>query len=214
MHTAIPAEELSVFDSLHSIHTVLDVGARDDVDYLMLKPGITLHAFEPNPVFYQQLRDNVRALQKKNNRRYKAILNNYALGAEEKTVFYNDGTQSLDGSLSWKGTSKTTVKVRTLDDYVIRHNIKRIDFLKMDVEGYELEVLRGGKHSLKLCRYIQFECYDDVTDGVIKGILNYEGFTFHYIGHRNMFCVKKGCKMPTFPKEIKEGGLIMKQPIC
>ena len=44
-YTQIPKDELKVFESLKDIKVVFDVGARDDVDYLILKPGIELHAF-------------------------------------------------------------------------------------------------------------------------------------------------------------------------
>lgn len=41
-----------------------------------------------------------------------------------------------------------TVQVRTLDDYVREKNIAACDFIKCDVEGAELLVLRGGRETL------------------------------------------------------------------
>jgi FkbM family methyltransferase len=38
-----------------------------------------------------------------------------------------------------------TVKLSTLDDYCEKNSIDRIDFLKMDVEGHELKVLKGAE---------------------------------------------------------------------
>jgi|tagenome__1003787_1003787.scaffolds.fasta_scaffold20988718_4 FkbM family methyltransferase len=38
--------------------------------------------------------------------------------------------------------------VDTLDDFAVRHSIDRVDFIKIDVDGHELPVLRGGLHLL------------------------------------------------------------------
>jgi len=51
------------------------------------------------------------------------------------------------------------IETITLDDYVANNNISRIDLLKMDVEGHELDVLNGAINSLKnnIIGCIQFE---------------------------------------------------------
>ena len=41
-------------------------------------------------------------------------------------------------------------EVVTLDEYVAKHEITRLDFMKCDVEGAELLVLRGAEHSLSM----------------------------------------------------------------
>jgi FkbM family methyltransferase len=47
----------------------------------------------------------------------------------------------------------------TLDDYVIRNNIEKIDLLKIDVEGHEFDVLTGASRCFKenMIKCIQFE---------------------------------------------------------
>lgn len=42
------------------------------------------------------------------------------------------------------------VQVKKLDNF----GFKRVDFIKIDVEGYELEVLKGAEHTLKVCKPI------------------------------------------------------------
>ena len=42
-----------------------------------------------------------------------------------------------------------SVKITTLDKYVKLNKIKSIDYLKIDVQGWEPEVLRGANESLK-----------------------------------------------------------------
>lgn len=198
MHTAIPKDELKVFASLKNIRVVFDVGARDDVDYLIMKPGIKLHAFEPNPFSFEELKVNVG--QTKN-----VYLNNFGLGDQEGVHGYFTGTESL------LGPAEIQVRVRRMDNYVKEYKIKRIDFLKIDTEGYELPVLRGAG-DLKICRYIQYEAGIqgvDLNDDINKLLLA-NGFTMYYIGGRNVFCVGKDQPMPWIPDPVQEISLTNK----
>ncbi len=44
---------------------------------------------------------------------------------------------------------ETMVETQTLADFVAAHNVAHIDFLKLDVEGVELDILRAGKDVLR-----------------------------------------------------------------
>jgi FkbM family methyltransferase len=60
-------------------------------------------------------------------------------------------------------TRRERVNVRPIDAVLDEYNVPRIDFLKIDTEGYELEVLRGAERYLKTgIRLIQFE-YNDMA---------------------------------------------------
>ena len=53
----------------------------------------------------------------------------------------------------------------TLSDYSKKNNIDNIDFIKIDTEGYELEVLKGAKDILPNTKMILFEHhYDDMIE--------------------------------------------------
>jgi len=58
-----------------------------------------------------------------------------------------------------KMDEKETVNIVTLDDYAKSQKINRIDFIKLDVEGHELEVLKGGTKLFekRAIQCIQFE---------------------------------------------------------
>lgn len=196
-HTAIPDDELKVFASLKNVKVVFDIGSRDDVDYLILKPRIQLHAFEPNRVFFEELKANIG--------KRKAHLNNFGLGSEAGRYDYCVGGQSTLGK-----NKNGPITIKTLDWYVEKHNITRIDFLKSDTEGSELEVFRGGKEAIKLCRYIQYETWNEPENSQIADIMQEAGFDSYYTGYRNIICVRKGEKMPWIPEEPQEGGLQLK----
>lgn len=74
----------------------------------------------------------------------------------------------------------------TIDDYCAKHAIRRIDLMKVDVEGAELMVFRGGQRLLAATEapIIMFETDELLTarfqssSMVIKSILNQYGYDF------------------------------------
>ncbi len=106
-----------------------------------------LHAFEPSAFTYTELCRAAAHYQR-------VTLNNSALGshAGEADLFY-DAPGSAQASLTKRDLSRFGVEVRlsekvrteTLDAYCSDRQIERIDLLKIDVEGHELDVLRGGE---------------------------------------------------------------------
>lgn len=194
-HTVIPEDELKVFASLPNVKVVFDVGAREDVDYLILKPGIKLHCFEPDPVTFQELKANVGNIPN-------VYLNNFGLGDVA-------GHYEFGGQVTGKRLEKPTdssIEIKLLDDYVRQRRIKRIDFLKIDVEGFDERVLIGGKETIKKCRYIQYEQAINSSKYGFNKFLPEDQFDMYYIGYRNVLGVRKGEPLPWMPEETKEGG--------
>src|SRR3990167_1821856 len=129
-HTEIPETELNEFKLLKDIEVVFDVGARADVDYLEILPNAEFHLFEPNLEFFQQLKERV-------GERKNVYLNNYGLGNVEGIFSYENGIQAFEqGEANFKGTDRS-LPIKTLDWYIKEHNVKKIDFLKIDTEGYD-----------------------------------------------------------------------------
>jgi FkbM family methyltransferase len=81
----------------------------------------------------------------------------------------------LDGSIHSVHPEENAVEVITLDDYVAKRNIKRIDFIKVAVNGYEYKVIKGGINTIKKFQpvmIIEFskyapKWYGDTLDGLI-----------------------------------------------
>lgn len=125
-------------------------------------PLAQVHSFEPIAPSYTALTE---AFSKKKN----IILNNVAVGAKNASIAIwdkNDNNGSshasifsnvIEKDLKITDAKKYKVKLIYLDEYIRHHNIKRIDLLKIDVEGAEFEVLSGLKQNLKKISVIQFE---------------------------------------------------------
>ena len=78
-----------------------------------------------------------------------------------------------------------------LSDYVYEKKIESIDFIKIDTEGYELEVLKGAEKVLFKTKYVQFEHHYD--DMIIK---NYFFTDIHDFLKKNNFHQLYKSKMP------------------
>lgn len=140
---------------------IFDVGANRgewSKSALNRNTNIQLHIFEPNYIH----------LKKLNQLPSNAIVNNVAMGEENGEMFlfdYADNFGSehaslIDGvidKIHKKPVKKISVQVTTLDDYCKNNNISSIDFLKIDTEGFEYQVLSGAKEILKTTKLIQFE---------------------------------------------------------
>lgn len=106
--------------------------------------GGEVHAFEPLAGTYQLLQKNVQMNGVKN-----IHLNNVAVGdmIGEADLYVNAQAALTGLGLTNRGVLLDVQKVPiwTLDEYAEREKIQSINFLKVDVEGFEGHVLRGAK---------------------------------------------------------------------
>lgn len=91
-----------------------------------------------------------------------------------------------DGNLGEKQKVKEIeVDVDTLDIILQELNVQKIDLLKIDVEGAELEVLRGAEETLKITRNVAMELHYEGEEEEVKRFLKEKGFVVNVWG--NMF---------------------------
>lgn len=109
-------------------------------------PEARVFSFEPLPAVASALRANLRDLQQR------VHIDEVALGACEGTVTLHSTPYSLQSSvLRPLGTNYTEIAVRQarLDDLVPVAALEGPVLLKLDLQGYELEALRGAPEVLK-----------------------------------------------------------------
>jgi len=125
-----------------------------------LGPEVKIHAFEPASMVCRKLSSRFAG----NDR---IVINNAALGNEESErplygTINDSGMASLLNRnlahVNMASTFQEMVKVRRLSDYCNSQDIEEIHLLKMDVEGFELEVLAGGqslfeKGRVRMCSF-------------------------------------------------------------
>ncbi len=127
----------------------LDIGANIGViSQALLANGFKVTAFEPQPEIFGLLEENCA------NVGGDFLVHNVAVGAmggvaEMPKVHYSSkgnfgglgiGSKSIYGNI--------TVPIATIDSY----QFTEVGFIKLDVEGYELEVLQGAQKTINRCK--------------------------------------------------------------
>lgn len=145
---------------------VFDVGANDGRTVLRLQEQLSrprIFAFEPVAATFRTLvartqhLPNVRAFQ-------------LGLGTEAgRSAMYLNEIDAMNSlSPHWTGASVATetVEISTVDRVMAEHGVAFVHFLKIDTEGYELEVLKGAEEALRASRIglVQVEVGVDQMD--------------------------------------------------
>jgi FkbM family methyltransferase len=171
--------------------TVCDIGANIGIITLLLSRLVgnagKVFAFEPNPVCYDALTAAIARNQMNN-----VLSQPIALGSqtEQRNLSIpadNAGAASLCDIGSRASDKTTNVAVRTLDDFVEGHKIESIQFMKLDVEGFESEVFKGSHRVLETLRpdALLFEMKERFTGPLIDhpafSILDRFDYAFLYL---------------------------------
>lgn len=110
-----------------------------------------IFAFEPLQEISDVLEENIQRNQSKN-----IIIENKILGETNKQVefFYNldSNYNAASKTLKHDGDKVVSLEQITLDEYVTRNNIPKIDFIKADIEGAERDLLKGAEQTIKRYR--------------------------------------------------------------
>jgi FkbM family methyltransferase len=127
---------------------VADVGANQGLYTLWLAQVATgghIYAFEPDPDLFQCLENNVRTNQLRNVSAIQAAASNRSGTLAFTTNGLNRGDNRIDAK-AFRDTGTQQVQAVTLDEIV---SDRRLDLLKIDVQGFEIEVLLGAQKTLR-----------------------------------------------------------------
>ena len=125
-------------------------------------PQGKVHTFEPNPTNFSRLSANFDLNPALKER---VVLNNVGIGDEPGTLFWSeDPGNPGNGMLGATGDIES--KIITLDSYCEANGIEKLDFMKVDVEGMELQVFKGAERALKRFKpTIYFETLSRFSSG-------------------------------------------------
>lgn len=167
----------SILPSAAPGSVVLDVGANNG-DYSAavsaIAPELQIHAFEPHPATFARLSERLVGT--------KVVCHNFGLGKSAGTVALYDhaGTEGTGHATTNSGVierihgkqaQSVDIEIRRLDDAIAALGLTDIHLLKIDVEGAELDVLRGlGDWTARgiSIRHIQIE-FNEMN--VVSGVL-------------------------------------------
>jgi FkbM family methyltransferase len=182
------------------INVIYDIGANVGTWSLLAKsliPRARIHAFEPLGKHQTQFLHNFTG-------REDITLHRVAVGSDNATetfhvTDFSDASSLLhpsEASLSQFGVREVEqipLQVFRLDDYRLHQQLPWPDLIKLDIQGYELEALRGGPECLRSAKAIIAE---------VSFIEYYEGqCLFHdlvaYLAEFGLFMRAFGTNTPT-----------------
>lgn len=201
--SAEQAEQLLISKLVQPGMLAFDVGANTG-DYSILLSKLVgslgkVYSFEATSTTFTQLDKRLEQTECTN-----ICAINKAVFSEDTEIEFNEFPEGFsvwnsigkpqmlnpDGSGEYVPIVKTElVKTVSLDSFCKNHNIENIDYLKIDVEGAESDVLKGATALLKkkAIKFIQFEIYQKMLEGLGRAakssfdILNQNGYECHRI---------------------------------
>ena len=163
---------------------LIDVGAHKGESIKLFSENFVIRkiiSFEASPINFEYLKMKIEKNKKEYNNT-EIVLENIALGAENKIIEFKQFNESSSSTIkkideeskyykrkfklinflsNKKIYTKLQIKVSKLKDYIEKNDIQKIDFMKIDTEGYELEILLGLENKIQLIDIIMFEHHYD-----------------------------------------------------
>ncbi len=183
------------------INTFFDVGAHKGEtiklfnDHFIVKE---FYCFEPSPINFDYLKKKISKMKNE------IKIFKFGLGENKSILSFNQLEESSSSTLVdinqnsnyFKKKNKIlsifnlkknqdkifNVEINSLNDFMEKESINKIDILKIDTEGFEFKVIKGAKKKIKNIKYIYFEHhYDDMLKkkysfSDIHSYLNKNGF--------------------------------------
>ena len=208
-------------DILKQGMTCLDIGSNIGY-YVCLENKIVgqngkIIAIEPSPINFKYLQKNIN-LQNTTN----IELFNFACGNKDGTIDFLVSNRS-----NWSRVvsddlidappdailETISLPIKKLDSFIHEQDIKKLDFVRMDVEGYELNILDGMKETLRRFKHLlQIEVHLFIlgieSTRKLLNIFKNLGYTISYYIPREMDAPiigdSKDIKTPSFQEIEKD----------
>ena len=204
-------------------YTIVDVGASkgEFVNFLNKLadiPALRIHAKEPISESLHRVSSNITK-------------HNIGIGLKNETASLNIYSNSELSSFSkikkdydkniWKHHAEgfnlkenRKIQVKTLEKFMIENSISEIDFLKVDIQGFDIDVIRSAKSSInKIKSFVvevsygeQYKLYEknNSIDDLLSFVNSNNFFIYRIIpngaGECNVFCINKDLELDWFQR--------------
>ena len=139
---------------------VMDIGAGKGEDAIAFSQAVgstgRVYAIEAHPITFRCLQ-----LFQELNRLENVVPMHYAItGKAGPVAIYSTGQWQSNSIATRSGEGSVTVPGMPLDELIEREKIRRVDFLKMNIEGAEAKALEGMQRSLGITQALCISCHD------------------------------------------------------
>ena len=166
----------------YKVNTIFDIGAHHGETTLELSRNFLIkdiYLFEPNHSNFDILKNNI--LKQSNDQNI--YLNNFALGDVNKKAKIKQVLESSSSTINEINTStkyykrkkkilsffskkakiiETDIEIKSSLEFIESNNLKKIDLMKIDTEGYEYIILKNIENYLKNVGMVLFEHHYDL----------------------------------------------------
>jgi len=143
-----------------SVNSVMDIGARDSTMPRIFGSDVHIALFEPMPSSYANLSELFKRMPNVAGYRY-------GIGEKTGSVLYYPNTESfVKRTVHVRSENPISLEMKTFVDAMSDLNRTSVDFVKIDTEGYEYEILKNAQPFIrdKKIKYIQFEIGGTIFD--------------------------------------------------
>lgn len=182
----------------------IDVGVyRGVYSYEMSKYSEKVHSFEPNPIIFKYINKNLKKFIKNIH------LYNFALSNQNKTInlkipirnsnsnkeifeeYYEMGKATIHNENNFENYENFEIQTKKIDELSFDN---KISFIKIDVEGHELEVIEGAKNTIERDKPVLLvEIEKQYTKKEVAESINF----INSLGYKSYFFNKKDLKSTT-----------------
>ncbi len=182
MYNEIIVQDCYKFDCESESPVIIDCGANIGISllyFLKQNPKAQITAYEADPIIFQILKCNIEQ-------------NGYIANLIERAVWINSNEEISFGCIGADSgslfESASTIQVKTIRLKEELARFKRIDLLKIDIEGAELEVIKDCENDLALVErvFIEYHSFNDSDQDldVLLNIMKKAGFRYKILPAR------------------------------
>jgi len=176
-------------------------------------------AFEPDLEVYEQLKKNIELNSIKNLIPFSKALQDDP--TKEIAIFYKrriiDGDYLVNLGLSTMekmpihNIDEDSVPCSTIDKEVLHNQVSKVDFIKIDVEGSEYKVLKGGFETINNYQPIIHYEYSTIIDKLANSENTFQSYQFlSELGYKqfNIFAEKTLIELKEYDPELDQTNVI------